>query len=449
MFDYGCVDEVIGLEILKLYVKPEDYGKFMREMRARDAANQPVEGYLLPVRTHVGREIWIEVNSRFQKDRAGRVVGRTGAVRDVSAERSLRQRLELLQADVGRVLHSYGSTLVMIRHRLRPTITALGPDPSSSKGAPPREEVDQIMADLALGLAGSLTEFMNVARTRGTRDARLLEELRDLARYRALLSGYRDQVSILEFRPPLLSSTARCVINVLAGREWDTNLTALASEAAQAARQVERAASIFGLRYAELEIASMDHDIRALREHVTTGVRPTEPEEVVLIWLLVRQAMENLQDYAILKGVEFRPHNQCPGVRVKVVERDVLRGLTNLLHNAIKYSWTRTGGEPPWVKIEASEEGPNVRVRFENYGVPIPKQETETGLIFEVGYRGQFSAAQGRVGAGIGLSDTLTTALRHRGTVEVQSRPADSGAAEDDFSGAFVTQATLVIPRYA
>jgi signal transduction histidine kinase len=119
-------------------------------------------------------------------------------------------------------------------------------------------------------------------------------------------------------------------------------------------------------------------------------------------------------------------------VLVSVVRRDVVRAIGNLLHNAIKYSWTRSGGKR-WISLRNYVADAKVHLEVEDYGVPIPVGEINTGLIFDFGFRGSLSADRGRKGSGIGLHDARETARRHGGDVTLTSYPAASPKPSEDY----------------
>jgi signal transduction histidine kinase len=192
----------------------------------------------------------------------------------------------------------------------------------------------------------------------------------------------------------------------------------------------------------------MDHQVHALRDFITAGARKEEPRRVCRLPDLVSEAIQRMAEFAKNQGVEVEQRDDCPRAQVEVVARDVVRALTNLLHNAIKYSWYPAPGRPRWVTVDCAIVGNQVRVVFENYGVPISREEIEQGLIFQAGYRGRLSHDRGRLGTGIGLTDTRSVARKHGGDAIVESHPASPDAKEDDYSTPFLTTATLILPLH-
>jgi signal transduction histidine kinase len=122
-----------------------------------------------------------------------------------------------------------------------------------------------------------------------------------------------------------------------------------------------------------------------------------------------------------------------------------------LLHNAVKYSWSRSATKRPWVTVEIHANEREVSVSFIDWGVPIAKDEIEEGLIFQLGYRGRLSKDRNRLGTGIGLTDVVQVAQTHGGSVTADSHPASQYAKAENEKGyyeqAFLTTVTLRLSR--
>ena len=112
-------------------------------------------------------------------------------------------------------------------------------------------------------------------------------------------------------------------------------------------------------------------------------------------------------------------HIACPGVGSAVVEADrpsVLRIVSNLLDNAIKYS-------PPGstISAETRDEGALVALAVHDEGPGIAEQDL--GRVFERFYKGEASRSSAGVGLGLAIVKHLVRA--HGGTATVESRPGE------------------------
>lgn len=449
MFGFPSTDAVVGTDIRELYGRPEGYDDFMDAIESHHAEQSPLLGYPLRVKTVRGKHFMIEVNSRLLTDRSGHVIGRTGVVREIPThEQELLGQIRALQADIGRLLHAYTSALIMVRYKTATVSQLIGPDPFSSAHLPSAPEVNAALAGPTDQLTKALAELIVALETDRQERGISEEDWQVLQGLPLRLRDCESRIQYGELRPPVLRRLARRAIE-LCGADLKGRLPRVTvKRVVQWAREVERIACCAALRQVHAEIVAMDHEVRTLRDYVTAGARQAETRNRISIWHLVQQAMTNLEEFAQNKGVEFRPRDYSRDARVEVVERDVLRALSSLLHNAIKYSWSRKEGEPPWVAIVVRLDTDRILVEFENHGVPIPRDEIESDLIFELGYRGRLSSDRGRLGTGIGLHDARTVAEQHGGDVRVRSRPAATGARDDDYEQPFITTVTLALPAH-
>jgi signal transduction histidine kinase len=155
----------------------------------------------------------------------------------------------------------------------------------------------------------------------------------------------------------------------------------------------------------------------------------------------VRDAIRDLTPFATLRKVRIE-FDELGLVYIEAKRGAVGRAIVNVLHNAIKYSWQRENDRTA-IQVAVRADHQFAIVSVENWGVPIPKDEIETGLVFELGYRGRLASDGGRVGTGVGLSDSLRVAHDHDGSLEIQSKPAQAQQSQTDYHQPFVTIVSL------
>jgi signal transduction histidine kinase len=116
---------------------------------------------------------------------------------------------------------------------------------------------------------------------------------------------------------------------------------------------------------------------------------------------------------------------------VAMVRHELSLAFKNLIHNAVKYSYrTSLTSKKRYVKVVIRLKYMRTyEVSISNYGVGILKHEIDRGLIWEEGYRGEFSIDKNRPGAGLGLNQAkraiesihggklqVISSLKHRNT---------------------------------
>lgn len=447
IFEFNSREEVIGFDAKQLFVSSEEYTRYVRELERRSTRNEALHGFSIHVKSRKGKNLTFEVNSRPIKDRRGRVIGRAGAIRDITEEAALRDKVKEFTFDFGSVLHDYTSTLVMIQHSIEPVIKSLAPDPFGDDPALLPEETSAIIAEPARSLAASLGALLELARSHERAAVLATGHWETLRNLHDTLLNYEEQIPIPDIRPLVLADAAAKILNIcgqIRGRFPKELLRQLRGEA----RELTRVTNLLSLHQARNAIIEMDHQVRSLGEYVTSDMSTKEPPVVSKISSLISQARRNLDKFAVSRNVRFEVKRDGPDPLVRVVPRHVVRTLANLLHNAIKYSWSRGHDKPPWVSIRTSVVDHQVCIEVENWGVPVEKEELENDLIFHLGYRGRQSGDRGRIGTGIGLTDARRVARAHGGDVTIKSQPSVFGKREDDYTQPFKTTVTLKLPIF-
>ena len=96
-----------------------------------------------------------------------------------------------------------------------------------------------------------------------------------------------------------------------------------------------------------------------------------------------------------------------------------------ILENAVKYSFYGTTERGRDIQVSYAEirtqHGRTLEVRIVSRGCPITELEINERMLFQLGYRGQYSGDRGRQGTGSGLfiADRIVTS--HKGQIEVSS----------------------------
>ncbi|MEM7131000.1 MAG: PAS domain-containing protein [Chloroflexota bacterium] len=431
MFGFDSEAHAVGFEIHQLYRYPADYEEFWQRLehgQEKEVRNREVE-----VKSLDDRRFRVETNINLVRNKQGALVSRIGVVRDLSKD----EPLQRLRNDLGNVLHTFTTGLIAIKSDIESAQAALGVDPFATL---PRVTTELILENMETPL-GQLQRSTE----------KLVEALS--GREEELRQPFEERLEQLEHAPNILAAfRAQAIRDMAHGLIMDCRSAqeqySMPRQPLKHAREdafdVMRVYALARLKERISDVLQMEHELRSLRSFVTGPGQSTPTRRSQFeFWPLVEQAMSNLHDFAASRGVEFRPVSHIAGGTVFAVDRDLLRVITNVLHNAIKYSWSRDAGI--WIDILAVVQGSHLRLEIVNYGVPIPADELKSGLIFSFGYRSRVSTDKGRVGTGIGLADAQQTLRRFKGTVQLESRPASPGG-EADGMDPFLTTAIVMMP---
>lgn len=401
-----------------------------------------------------GRDLHVEDYCNILQGEDGNPIGYVGCMVDITSdfetrqhERELQNRVQELTTDIGSILHSNTTTLVMVMQSLNSVIEAFMPNPFGGVGLPPTEEIDVQLAEHAERLAGAIERFLNVGDEE--RRSKALPPLKwdTLSTQLTALREFKQRVPVLESQPVVLRVAAHKISQICQSVEPGYLPREAIRDLQQAAWHLERITTLISVLKTRTAVMQMDYTLQSLREYITADVRETTRRKVMPAKTLIEQAVSRLAGYAESSRVEIRTY-EVAEVSVDVNEREIVRALSNLLHNAIKYTWRRDQTKAPWVSIRAKRENRAVYVEFENWGVPVSKEEIEQGLVFKLGYRGNWSTDRGRLGTGIGLTDSRRIAEAHGGGILIESNPTrnHNESHPEYYKQPFLTKVTLYLP---
>lgn len=433
MFGFSPLQKAVGVDISRLYRHAIDYKRYHDriELGKEDFVSHQLEVQTIDQR----RSFWIEAITRVERDEQGKPIGRVGVVRDLAQDVPLK---ELLQ-DLGNVLHTFTTGLITIKSDIEIALAALGPSPFPKAPTITPEQLYLEMRSPVSTLQNSLAQLCETVASRSDL-ATLHAELQELGN-----KLDEAEMSIPIFRPHVLCAVARQIALACHHALENRGVPRQPSkQVRQEAQEVMRILASAQLQERIGDILHMDHALRSLRAYLTTPSHEVQfPRTPLKLGTLVEQSMRNLHDFADSRGVTFRPAPMPALAKISANEQEMLRVITNLLHNAVKYSWSRDTGT--WVDVKLYQIEQMLTLEIENYGVPIPADEIESGLIYLFGFRSRLATDRGRVGTGIGLADASETLKRNGGKIEVRSRPAFPGGRADAMDP-FLTTAIVTIP---
>lgn len=404
------------------------------------------------------QDLYLEVRYKFLVDDKGDLMGFAGCMVDITPvfvsrkhEKELQERVEELRFDIGRILHANTTTLVMVKQTMDAVVEAFEPKPIKDFSVPQAEEAEAYLTDHANQLANAIEKLMSSGDEARRLKALSAVQWKKMQGHLELLRDFKERIPA----PELYSVTLRKVANevgqihayIVAG-----NLSReLVRELQNSAWHLERVANLIEVLETRAAVIQMDYTIHSLREFITTDKRRISTPVRLSVKTLIEESAKRLAEYARSLKIDIDSRD-VEDIYVNVAEQEMMRALTNLLHNAIKYSWRRDPErtKAAWVSIRTSKSDGKVYIEFENWGVPIKREEIETGRIFELGYRGELSKDRGRLGTGIGLTDARRVAESHGGSLEIESNPTFRGSQNENretyYKQPFLTKVTMILP---
>ena len=127
---------------------------------------------------------------------------------------------------------------------------------------------------------------------------------------------------------------------------------------------------------------------------------------------IVSLFVSEIKPYADTRGIHVRASYLPGGCPLRVDKNKILQVLTNLTHNAIKYSHE---GSPVDVRIK--DQNGDIIVEIEDYGKGIPQEDIP--LIFEKFYQSKTTRGHSGIGLGLAISKSIVDA--HGGKIYAKS----------------------------
>lgn len=444
----GCdsPDELIGKDLRKWHISPRAFQEFHDALVRKDSEGQSLVDYILPAYNGKGELRRYEVHVKLLKDSAGNIIGRVGAERDVTDYLDTKQQLDELTTDIGKVLHAYSSTLIHVKHTMDAVIRSFVTKDLLMEGGgmlDEEEALEQIGRQ-----TGALQSSINNILERN-REIRQFDDStgEQLSRLAALMERFAKEQSGAQ-KLAIIRDGAIKIREIVNSTVARGNFPReLVKEARRQLREVLRLCSLATLRRGVDTVLEMETVVNNLRSYILTRVKYKEELQRLDLYDIIIGSVRKMEEYAANRRVELRTN--IKGIRNAYIdgyEDDLVRALLNILHNAVKYSWTRKGPSKAFVMIEGKADKEWIYLNIENWGVAITPEELEKGLVFKVGYRGVNSSDRRRPGTGLGLYDALKVVEKHKGRLSISSKPS-LGNPPDDYSNPFITTVSIQLPR--
>jgi signal transduction histidine kinase len=398
-----------------------------------------LDNYTLHGKQKDGHRFWIRIDCSYDKDVHGNVLGREGTVRDVTREvelghtvDALQEKLQELTQDVDVLVHRYVSPTQRIEMGLQAQQEMLEFTRRGARDSARTGTLTSVWAQrLEDALVGALREMDS---KEGSSLSSALGRIRNELTQRKFRG--RQVLEDIETREAALATLGA----VSGARRIQADLPATRDLRRIAVSVIDDALIRNSLRL----LAQADElysAIESMRSHLSRAdsVFDFVPMDLVA---MIDSILDLYASYASEKGLSFFYEGPV-SLTVVAAEGHMRRAISNLVLNAIKYSYRRPDG---YINVRVKEEVTRVSVSIENYGVPITRDELKTRNILKYGVRGEYSKDHNRMGSGVGLADVAYTIEQHRGGIRIQSSPSRKGADPEDYSLPFVTSVEIWVP---
>ncbi|MCE7925198.1 MAG: PAS domain-containing protein [Haliscomenobacteraceae bacterium CHB4] len=435
---YDSPEEIFSKPIRQFHPNAAAYEAFKAELNKAAANNQPLLDYYMEIQDKQGKKRNVVANVRYVAEENQHL--RVGAVYDVTDH--VRGHTRTLEADFSSVLHTYIATINGLRDTLTMLIKAHGQDLQRDETHIDRAKAAAETVRCKKRLEELLADLSKIAEERNLDDAnlaRLPKLVQKLSTGDTAADKEKDNAALSR---RILLEIRKCLDNLRPlnlPRELLRNLRSETDE-------MLRLTSMISLSISLDELNERIPDFYYFRDYLRRGEIVQQEFKSHNLVPIVLDAVRFLEEFAAIHRVNVvQQFNQRDNIPVLCHKNSLNRAFHNLLHNAIKYSWTKGQDRQPWVNVRMEKKGDVVEILIENWGVPIRREELESGSVFQFGKRGRESEDRGRSGTGIGLYDAQDVISKHGGTLRMTSEPT-FGNLPEMYSNPFITRAYITLP---
>ncbi len=419
-------NELIRKDIRNYHGSKEKFEKFVTALNKAEQKGEHSVDHIIEAYDKRGKLRKYQVRAKLLKDKYDRTIGRVGAEKDVTDFYLLKERLDRLTLDIGKVLHAYTSTLVNSTQTMQAVIRSHSIEEQALNGKIANHQLTERLNHRITILETAIEKLL----TSNEELKQIPENVNNKIRfYLELLKKEQKQEFSLQ-STGIIRDVAIHLVKILNKHAKTKFPRELTKNIRRNLSELLRYASLLTLEQGVNVAVDMSVEVNHLRDYIMSGHKVSGEKEAVDLVGLVYGIVKNLDEYAVRREVEVRiTPRYGRKIWIEAYERDFTRALFNVIHNAIKYSWKRTNRnivtkrERAWIAIDISKTRTTTIIKVENWGVGITKKEVKNNYVFQFGYRGVLSSDKKRPGTGIGLADAKEVIEQHNGTISITSEP--------------------------
>lgn len=432
------VEHAKGTNILDLYRYPAERPDFVQKIIEAQNEGKPIIGQRMAGKAIDGTSIDLDIYGGPLTNADGSIWGRAGLVLDLSEEISLSKDLNVL-------LHSYKGTLSELRHTISPVLDYLHLNEAEAKRYCGTRIDEEYILELVESLKTSTERALSFMQDSGDkRDILPKVSYDELQLQLSNLKEFTDNIRFSRLKILTLRDVACIILKALDGIKKDAPMPKPLSDLRQTADYVRRMMFHFTLSKAIMNIVDMYLQLKSHGEYINHKIRPEVVMEVCRISYLVDEMISMTGELAESEQVEIDVNDKSDASEANVFKKSVIRALTNLLHNAIRFS-RQIGDETKKISIDVDINQGYVEIKIMNIGEAIPEDDITSGRVWEFGVR-QGYPEQGNYGGAIGLADAYRVARHNGGGITIESLPVIEGADTKDYKNPFRTVIIFRLP---
>ncbi len=432
-------EDLVGRSAREFHGNPAVYTTYKTALNKAAAEGKPLLEHYMEIHNRQGKNLEVVVNVQYVKGENQEV--RVGSMSDVTGHEI--GRVRRLAQNFSALLHTYLATVNGLRDTLMMMTKAHGQDllkenkyidrtEAMASVIRRRKRVDELLHGLAKTFADRKLDQGILLR--------LQKAWANLNRPREEFENKeKDNAAWIRRNLIEVNKLLRTFKNLGLPKELIRDIR----------NEVEELLRLTSMISASISIDELNERIPEFyyfRDYLRRGefAVPDKFADQNMVSVLLTQ-LHNLEEFASSRHVTIVQHfNQKESIVVSH-RADLNRAFHNILHNAIKYSWTKGPDRQAHVDIFVEKKKNEVEIIIENWGVPITKEELENDAIIQFGRRGRIADDRGRSGTGIGLYDTFDIITKHQGTLRITSEPT-FGNLPEDYKNPFITRAYITLP---
>jgi len=444
LFEYDSVEELCGMNIESLFWDPQDKDAVVQAL----LRSRKKEIYNVKARTKKNTPLFVEVEADVIYDENNKIIGRHGTVRDISKNVELKENFDKALKERELFIHEYVSRLLGIRSKLESVIELIAMQINySDENNISSSHIPKLIKSREEVELSSIRDYISRIIYFPISDYRINNLINSMdligMGLRTLKGEIEKKVWSREGIILLYNIINSIWIEPLLLKEDQAHFQ---SEMLEIGHNIQELFKLYTLQLcgsAKVIVEITYKSIESIRQYLFVE-KDIETISTFKCWNISRIIKKNIElyyDMAQIKQLEIK-YKSFGKPEAFINKEKIDRMISNLILNAIKYSYKREGG---YIEIISKTKNSKILITIENFGVPIMEDEIQD--VFKFGYRGKLSSDREKIGSGIGLADAKNTVDIHGGTVFVQSRPASQTNLNNIYDVPHIVTITIEIPR--